>query len=109
MKKISVIVGFCFLLFSAVSAVARPNALFIAIDDLNDWVGCLGGHPQAITPNLDRFPESGVLFNNAHCPAPACNPSRSAIMTGLSPSTSGLYENGQKLREILPRAELLPK
>jgi arylsulfatase A-like enzyme len=109
MKKISVIVGFCFLLFSAVSAVARPNVLFIAIDDLNDWVGCLGGHPQAITPNLDRFAESGVLFNNAHCPAPACNPSRSAIMTGLSPSTSGLYENGQKLREILPRAELLPK
>ena len=109
MIKNNIIYGLCFFLIGAVSAAERPNVLFIAIDDLNDWVGCLGGHPQAITPNLDRFAESGVLFNNAHCPAPACNPSRSAIMTGLSPNTSGLYDNGQKLREILPRAELLPK
>ncbi|MGY8672836.1 MAG: sulfatase-like hydrolase/transferase, partial [Verrucomicrobiia bacterium] len=86
-----------------------PNVLFIAMDDLNDWIGCLGGHPQTITPNLDRLAKSGVLFTNAHCPAPACNPSRTAIMTGLSPHTSGLYENGQKMREVLPKAELLPK
>ena len=93
----------------SVSAAHRPNVLFIAIDDLNDWIGCLGGHPQTITPNLDRLAKSGVLFDNAHCPAPACNPSRTAIMTGLAPNVSGLYENGQKMREILPRAELLPK
>ncbi len=91
------------------SAAQRPNILFIAMDDLNDWIGCLGGHPQTITPNLDRLAKSGVLFTNAHCPAPACNPSRTAIMTGLSPHTSGLYENGQKMREVLPKAELLPK
>jgi arylsulfatase A-like enzyme len=88
---------------------ARPNVLFISIDDLNDWIGCLGGHPQAKTPNLDRLAASGVLFTNAHCPAPACNPCRSAIMTGLSPNTSGMYSNRQKMREILPDAELLPK
>ena len=87
----------------------HPNVLFIAVDDLNDWVGCLGGHPQAMTPNIDRLAASGVLFTNAHCAAPACNPSRTAIMTGISPHTSGLYENGQKMREILPDAELLPK
>ena len=88
---------------------SRPNILFIALDDLNDWIGCMGGHPQTITPNLDRLAASGVLFTNAHCPGAACNPSRTAIMTGLSPATSGLYENGQKMREILPGTELLPQ
>jgi arylsulfatase A-like enzyme len=48
----------------------RPNVLFIAVDDLNDWIGCMGGHPQTITPNLNRLAASGVLFTNAHCPAP---------------------------------------
>jgi len=90
-------------------AKSRPNVLFIAVDDLNDWIGCLGGHEQAKTPNIDRLAASGMLFTNAHCAAPACNPSRTAIMTGLSPHTSGLYANGQKMREILPDAELLPK
>ena len=86
-----------------------PNVLFISLDDLNDWVGCLGGHPQAHTPNLDRLASTGVLFTNAHCPAPACNPSRTAIMTGIPPYRSGLYDNRQKMRTVLPDAELLPK
>ena len=88
---------------------SHPNVLFIAIDDLNDWVGCLGGHPQTLTPHLDRLAGSGVLFTNAHCPAPACNPSRTAILTGISPHRSGLYSNRQKMREILPDAEIMPK
>lgn len=88
---------------------AQPNVLFISVDDLNDWIGCLGGHPQARTPNIDRLAASGMLFSNAHCTAPACNPSRSAIMSGLSPHQSGLYANGQNMREILPNAELIPK
>lgn len=87
----------------------RPNVLFIAMDDLNDWVGCLGGHPQTKTPNIDRLAKSGVLFTNAHCPAPSCNPSRTAIFTGVPPYRSGLYNNAQKLRDVLPRAELLPR
>ncbi len=94
---------------NATSADEKPNVLFISVDDLNDWTGCLGGHPQARTPNIDRLAAGGVLFTNAHCAAPACNPSRTAIMTGLSPSTSGLYENGQKMREVLPDAQLLPR
>ena len=52
---------------------AQPNVLFIAVDDLNDWIGCLGGHPQSKTPNFDRLAKSGVLFDNAHCAAPSCN------------------------------------
>ena len=94
---------------ASAKSARRPNVLFIAVDDLNDWTGCLGGHPQAKTPNIDRLAAGGVLFTNAHCPAPACNPSRTAIMTGISPHKSGLYANGQKMREILPDAVLLPK
>jgi arylsulfatase A-like enzyme len=92
-----------------VEGAGKPNVLFIAMDDLNDWIGCMGGHPQTITPNLDRLAKSGVLFSNAHCAAPACNPSRSAIMTGISPHRSGLYENGQKMRDVMPDAVLMPK
>ena len=72
-------------------ARGRPNVLFIAIDDLNDWVGCLGGHPQAHTPNIDRLAARGTLFANAHCQAPLCNPSRSSLLTGLRPSSTGIY------------------
>ena len=56
------------------SASEPPNVLFISIDDLNDWLGCLGGHPQTQTPNLDRLAKRGILFANAHCTATACNP-----------------------------------
>jgi len=69
----------------------RPNVLFIAIDDLNDWEGCLGGHPQAQTPNIDRLARRGTLFTNAHCQAPLCNPSRTSVLTGKRPSTTGVY------------------
>ncbi|MBI1895001.1 MAG: sulfatase [Acidobacteria bacterium] len=76
----------------------RPNVLFIAVDDLNDWIGCLGGNPDVRTPNFDRLAQRGVLFTNAHCAAPLCNPSRAALMTGIRPSTSGIYDNGQPMR-----------
>lgn len=87
----------------------RPNVLFISVDDLNDWIGCLGGHPQTKTPNFDRLAKSGTLFTNAHCAAPQCNPSRTAIFTGIPPYRSGVYHNGQKMRDVLPNAELIPK
>ncbi|MCA9249312.1 MAG: sulfatase-like hydrolase/transferase, partial [Planctomycetales bacterium] len=87
----------------------RPNVLFIAVDDLNDWIGCLGGHPQATTPNIDRLAASGMLFTNAYCAGASCNPSRTAVMTGLAPHHSGLYTNTQKMRDVLPETELMPK
>jgi arylsulfatase A-like enzyme len=97
--------------FCAESRKERSNVLFIAIDDLNDWLGCLGGHPDVITPNLDRLAGRGVLFTNAHCSAPLCNPSRAAIMTGIRPSSSGVYSNQQPLRksEVLKEAVTLPQ
>ncbi|MFT5300808.1 MAG: choline-sulfatase, partial [Mariniblastus sp.] len=74
----------------------QKNVILIAIDDLNDWVGCLDGHPQAHSPNIDRLAERGTLFTNAHCQAPICNPSRASIMYGIRPSTSGVYMNSPK-------------
>jgi arylsulfatase A len=81
-------------------AIDKPNVLFIAVDDLNDWVGCLGGHPQAKTPNIDRLASRGVLFEQAHCAAPLCSPSRTAIMMGLRPSTTGIYGNLNWFRDM---------
>ncbi len=85
-----------FLFASSVSAQPtvnkqHPNVLFIAVDDLNDWVGAMKGHPDVKTPNLDKLAARGVLFQNAHCQAPLCGPSRASIMTGLRPSTTGIY------------------
>ncbi len=70
----------------------HPNVLMICIDDLNDWLGCMNGHPNAKTPNIDRLAQQGVLFTNAHCQSPTCGPSRASIMTGLRPSSTGIYE-----------------
>ncbi|PHN02388.1 sulfatase [Flavilitoribacter nigricans] len=72
-------------------AATRPNVLFIAVDDLNTWLGCLGGFSNTKTPNIDSLAARGVLFSNAHCQAPLCGPSRASIMTGLRPSTTGIY------------------
>jgi arylsulfatase A-like enzyme len=75
------------------AAAPKRNVLFLAIDDLNDWIGCMGG--QAITPNLDKLAKQGVVFTSAHCAAPLCNPARTGIMTGKAPASTGVYENNQ--------------
>ncbi len=90
-------------------AKPQPPVLFIVVDDLNDWVGALGGHPQAATPHIDRLAQRGVLFTNAHCCAPLCNPSRTATMTGIQPFHSGVYDNAQPWRVALPDAVTLPE
>ena len=78
MRHLGMLAGFCLCVFATSAAGARqlekPNVLFIAVDDLNDWIGRLGGHPQSLTPNIDRLADRGALFTNAHCAAPACNP-----------------------------------
>ena len=96
---------------AAPAAERKLNVLFIAIDDLNDWVGCLGGHPDVRTPHIDRLAARGVLFTRAYCAAPACNPSRAALMTGIRPSTSGVYTNSQPWRKspVLADAVTLPQ
>lgn len=77
----------------------QPNVLFIATDDLNDWVGCLDGHPQANTPHIDSLANRGTLFTNAHCQAPICGPSRASLLSGRYPHETGVYNqpSGNKL------------
>lgn len=93
----------------AAGADEPPDVLFVAIDDLNDWVGVLGGHVQARTPNIDRLAARGTLFTNAHCAAPLCNPSRTALLTGRRPSTTGIYQNPQPFRPVMPDVVTLPE
>lgn len=88
---------------------SKPNVLFIAADDLNDWTGFLGGHPQARTPNLDRLAARGITFTRAYCSAPACNPSRASLLTGVRPASSGVYHNNQPWRPVLADAVTLPR
>jgi arylsulfatase A-like enzyme len=85
----------------------RYNVLFIAIDDLNDWVGCLGGNPQAITPNFDRFAKHhAMIMNKAYCPSTVCGPTRSALLTGKHATYTGVYGNAQNLKHA-PKAKEL--
>jgi arylsulfatase A-like enzyme len=99
------------LLPMAPRAERPPSVLFISVDDLNDWVGCLRGHPDVHTPNLDRLAQRGILFTNAHCSAPLCNASRASLLTGYRPSTTGVYTNDQPMRksEALRNSVTLPQ
>ena len=92
------------------STSGPANVLFVAVDDLNTWLGCMGGHPQARTPNMDRLAARGVLFQNAHCQAPICGPSRASLMSGYLPSTTGIYGQirDRELREASPETAATP-
>ncbi|MBF0432415.1 MAG: sulfatase [Fibrobacteria bacterium] len=81
------LIGFCY----TQTTDKKPNVLFIAVDDLNDWIGVMGGHPQAKTPNIDALASRGVLFTNAHCQAPVCSPSRASLMSSRFPGSTGIY------------------
>ena len=74
------------------AAKPRPNVLFLAVDDMNDWIGCLETTPRAVTPNIDRLAARGVNFSNAHTAGVFCAPSRAAIFSGQYASTTGCYE-----------------
>ncbi len=94
---------------SASADQPRPNVLFIAIDDMNDWAGFLDTHPQVQTPNMDNLATQGVSFTNAHVPAPICGPSRTAIMSGRWPTSTGIYTNSANYRRDLPQLVSMPE
>lgn len=85
---------------------ARANVLFIAIDDLNDWVGPLNGHPQVKTPNFDRLAEMGTVFSNAHCQSVLCSPSRTSLLTGKRPTSTGIYGLAPFYRDVPELADI---
>lgn len=102
MKRLLLVLLTLVVAVSARAETKKPNVLFIAIDDLRDWVGYLGKNPQTITPNLDKLAARGVAFTHAYCAAPVCNPSRAALMSGMRPSTTGVYSNGEDWRPAIP-------
>jgi arylsulfatase A-like enzyme len=69
------------------------------VDDLNHWVGHLGRNRQTKTPHIDRLAQMGVTFTRAYCPAPICNPSRTALLSGRRPNLTGVYDNSQPFRQ----------
>lgn len=80
----------------------QPNVLFIILEDMANWAGCLGGHPDAMTPNIDALAGRGALFTDAHCTAPVCNPSRTSMLLSMLPSSTGVYLNHDDWRENIP-------
>jgi len=95
---------------------SKPNILFIAVDDMNDWIEPLRGHPQAITPNLSKLAEESIVFTNNYCAAPTCNPSRAALITGIAPYHSDPhpylesdYRDREKLRKYTRDFEFNPE
>lgn len=82
--------------------IDHPNVLFISLDDMNDWAQPLAGNSQALTPNLLAFGKEAVNFSRNYCASPGCNPSRSAMLTGLHTYNSGMYSNYQDWR-LVPR------
>ena len=89
------------------NSTSQPNVLMICIDDLNDWTGFLGGHPEAFTPHMDALASRGRNFANAHCDVPVCSASRVSVMSGVAATTHGSYELGPKYEE-LPALKNIP-
>ena len=94
-----------------IKSAAKPNVLFIVIDDLNDYVSVLTHYPGVKTPNLDKFAKSAMTFTHAYCAAPICNPSRTSFLSGIAPYRSGIYENNQPMTtsKLVTDSVLLPE
>ncbi|MCZ6672866.1 MAG: sulfatase [Verrucomicrobia bacterium] len=102
------IVVFAGINFATAAAPRKPNVLFIAIDDLNTRLGCYG-FDHISSPNIDKLAQEGVRFDRAYCQYPSCGPSRTSVLTGLRPQTTGMINNRMSFRELAPDAVTLPQ
>lgn len=107
LRWLPVVAFFLCVIRLAAAPADRPNVLFIAVDDLRDWVGYFGHNPQTKTPHYDRLARRGVSFTRAYCASPSCNPSRTALMSGLRPSTSAVYDNNIDFRPLIAPDKML--
>ncbi len=107
MKQIFLLLSTVLCLSLSSLSAHKPNVLFLAMDDQNDWIGCMGGHPLVKTPNIDALAARGTLFTNAHTQSPLCNPARTSLMVGLRPSTTGIHGLAPWFRDVRQWADLV--
>lgn len=100
--------GFCFAITTQAAEKQRPNVIYISVEDMWPTLGCYGD-TIVHSPNIDRFAKEAVLFDDAHCQVALCTPSRTSILTGIRPSTSGIVKIDDNWREMLPNATSLPR
>jgi len=112
-KGIIIMLFFCFVITGINYAQNKnknhPNVLFIVVDDMNDWIHCLNNYPDAVTPNIDRLANMGMLFTNTMCASPLCGPSRAAVFTGKRPETTHVYHNIGDYTDYAPNEISIPE
>ena len=91
----------CFSLHTTEAAPQKPNVLFIVVDDLRPELGCYGKE-YIQSPNIDRLAKRGMVFDRAYCQQAVCSPSRTAVMTGVRPDTSKVWDLNTHFRTALP-------
>ena len=108
--KLKFSVVFISFIYLNVFSQQKTNVVMIVLDDLNDYVGVMGGHPQSKTPHIDALANSGILFDNAHSNVPVCSPSRASFMTGILPTNSKNWGFGNWLKnEIQMNSSSIPE